>query len=392
MKRLKKETEIGLLKVTAITVLGFLLSLFLYQPFTISTTVLVPTGARGDYNVTDYYSSVADSRPVRTLDNSIIIVDIRDCSRNEIAEALEYISYFEPAAVGLDVVFEEPGDEDIDQYLLNVVNSYDKTLVLPVILAQNDTTGMFEVKEECFFMPEVENPTLGVVNLPSRFKNGTKREFPGYFPLENGDTLDSFVSGLARIADPLAYYHLCRRGNTKEFINYPSRSFRIIKGDLTSIIDNSEIIKNNIVLVGSVNDIDDIHPTPVDMKMSGILVHAYALSTILRHDYLNVPPRFISLALAFVMCFIVISVSVFMTSGFKGIILRFLQLILLIIVVIAGYLLFLKQNLIIDPSYAILILTFGLFAADIWAGGVVARKYLTKKLKKLRKTKSTHNQ
>ena len=74
--------------------------------------------------------------------------------------------------------------------------------------------------------------------------------------------------------------------------------------------------------------------------------------------------------IAFVICFFVVGVHVFVSNGAKGLLLRLLQLGLLWVILQIGYWAFVSRNLIIDFSYALLMLAFGLFACDIWNGAV----------------------
>ena len=89
-----------LYKAVGITALAFALSSVLLAPFSFSASTLVSAPEKNDFEMTDFYAIVADSRLVRTLDPDIVIVNIDNCDRNAIADVLEAVSLCNPAVVG----------------------------------------------------------------------------------------------------------------------------------------------------------------------------------------------------------------------------------------------------------------------------------------------------
>ena len=175
-----------------------------------------------------------------------------------------------------------------------------------------------------------------------------------------------------------------KRGNRIELINYPSRSFRIFTPE--EIADNAHLIAGRIILIGDTGDLADMHATPVTSTMSGVMIHAYALATIVHHEYLDSFSKTENLALAFALCLVVVLTSVMLPIGIKGLIMRIMQVSLLYFVVRLGYTLFLDHNLVIDFSYALLMLAFGLLACDIWIGMTTIINIILSKLRDIRKT------
>lgn len=349
------------LKIFGITILAFLLSLVFFQPFAFSLTSLVSIPERSDFDITDFYAIVADSRPIKTLDRKILIVDISRSDRDEIADVLDILSFCDPLAVGMDVIFETPRDGEEDEYLLTAVRNC-PNLVIATALAP-DSLLSFRYAETSFFQDSLGTP--GAINLAAKYPRATIREFPVWFPSGN-DTIPSFVTAIARFAAPDAAAFLHKRDHRHEIINYPSRKFEIIKPE--NLIDHAEDIHNRVVLIGAVEDFYDIHSTPIDSRMAGVLIHAYSLSTILEDNYITELNKFQNWLLAFLACLIVIFVSVKLTSGVKGIVLRVTQLLILYLALVIGYHFFITYNILINFSYILLILSFGLFACDIWNG------------------------
>lgn len=350
------------LKIFGVTILAFLLSLILFQPFVFSVTSLVSIPEKSDFNITDFYVIVADSRPIKTLDKNILIIDITQSDRDGIAEILDVLSFCDPLAVGLDVIFSESRGGTEDDYLLTAIENC-PNLILAASLTQ-ESESSFNISETSFFQDSLRIP-FGAINLPAKYPRATIREFPVGFP-SSGGTIPSFATAVARTAAPDAAEYLLKRGNFLETINYPSRNFEVIQPE--ELIDHAEDIHNRIILIGAVRDYYDIHATPTDSRMSGVMIHAYSIATILEADYIKKLNKFQNWLLAFLSCLAVIYLSLKLTSGLKGIIMRVAQLGVVFLVLVVGYHFFITYNILIDFSYTLLILSFGLFACDIWNG------------------------
>ncbi len=376
-----------LLKALGITVLAFTLSTMLMRPFSFSASAFLSNPEKSDFAITDFYSIVADSRPVRQIDDQIVIININGLDRDGIASVLHLMPLLQPAAVGLDVAFIEPREDDTR--LLAAIKAC-PNLVLPVSLAHDTDSDSFTIAETSFFSDSTAaDIPVGATNLPARYAKSTIREFQTYFPLKDtagkcNDPVPSFVVAIAGKGRPSMMEALEKRGNRIELINYPSRSFRIFTPE--EIADNAHLIAGRIILIGDTGDLADMHATPVTSTMSGVMIHAYALATIVHHEYLDSFSKTENLALAFALCLVVVLTSVMLPIGIKGLIMRIMQVSLLYFVVRLGYTLFLDHNLVIDFSYALLMLAFGLLACDIWIGMTTIINIILSKLRDIRKT------
>lgn len=86
-----KAKSTNLLKAAGITLLAFGLSLVLMQPFSLSIATLISSNDRHDFNITDFYNIIADRRQVRELDRDIVILDIKDATREDVAVILDVL-------------------------------------------------------------------------------------------------------------------------------------------------------------------------------------------------------------------------------------------------------------------------------------------------------------
>lgn len=350
------------LKAAGITALAFVLSMLLIAPFSFSANSLISAPDRNDFNVTDFYTMIADRRPVRQLSDDIVIVNIDTCDRADIASILRKVSLLEPRAVGLDVVFGEPreGDEELIAAARECPNLVAGNAITPV-------GKRFELEKDAWFPDSVAGYALpGIVNIPARYAYSNIREFTVSFPLTSGDSVPGFVTAIASVADPAAAAELKARGKHLESINYPSHEFTVVEPD--EIADRADDMIGKIILIGAVTDPSDLHATPVNGRMCGIEIHARALQTILDRAWLDTLPSSANWAIALALCFLIVLISGMINPGYKGVLMRVLQVGILYLILRVGYWLFIDHGIVVDCSYTLLTLTFGLFAADLWNG------------------------
>lgn len=350
-------------KAAGVTALGFIFSLILTTPFSASVSGIFSTPERGDFRMTDLYTQVADARPVRQLDDRIVIVDVGLAGREQIAEGLQTLSICEPKAIGMDINFLQPGEND--STLIEAISTT-AGLVVPLGIEQKGD-GTFEVADKPFFYDAMPSLTYGVINLPAERENASIREYAVDFPTPGG-RLPSFAMAIAGIADPEAAADTRRRGNPRETIDYASRQFSTIAID--EIADNVELVNGRIVLLGALTDAADMHSTPVNSYVSGLMIHAYSLSSVLDRKWLFVIPAWVDYVTAALCCFVFILFAVLCPPRHKwrGMTLRIFQILVLTFAVVFGYMQYIDRALIFNFTHTLLMMAFGLFALDLWNG------------------------
>lgn len=330
-----------------------------------------------DFRISDFYQIVADSRGVRLRDPRIVVVSIDSCSREGIARVIEEVDFCAPRAVGLDVFFDYPTGDD--EQLVEAVRSCDN-LVLPLDLGYDPATDRFSRGKGSFFYDRIGTAELGAVNLAGGNALSVIREFRPLFPGER-DTVPNFVALLAREADPAAFERLLSRGNLYETIDYPSREFGVI--DASEVLSCREMLRDRIVLIGTVHDRQDRHLTPADSQMPGVMIHAHALSTILRGDYLRETGDAFDWTVAFLLCFVIVLADVMLRDKNVGeLAIRLLQLLLLYLVVLCGCHLFIAHRVCVNFAKPLLMVALGLLASDIWFGMLGIGEWLRAKWKR----------
>ena len=353
-----KMTVIG--RAVMATVLGLLLSTCLIQPLSMSTSTLFSSPEKRDFQLPDLFAQIANNRPVRKLDDRIVIVNIGRSNRDEIAEGLSLLSLCGPKAVGVDINFAEPSADDTS--LIEALNSLPE-VILPLGLSSSKIDGEFKIEDKPFFFEDCPDLKYGVVNLPMNSQKGTVREYAIEFPTELG-LLPSFVTALAEAQDPNIVEKLKTHGSETGITSFHSREYQIL--NLDEIEEHPEELTDKIVIVGALEDAGDMHATPVQSHVSGVMLHASALSTVMDGTWFRKIPKTYDYILALTLCFGIMLIVYGFKSNFKGILLRLVQATLAILAVRIGYGLYVDHNIIFDISFTVTIVAFGLFAVDIW--------------------------
>ncbi|MBJ2188865.1 MAG: CHASE2 domain-containing protein [Muribaculaceae bacterium] len=366
-------------KAVCISLFAFVLSMVLIQPFSASTAALFSSPEKNDFTISDFYNIVADGRDLAHLDDNIVIVNLDNSDRAEIAGLLNMISLCGPKAVGLDVTFEDRREGD--SLLLEAI-AMTPALVQPLNLLPVQGSDSFALGGYSYFYRPGDDGFASSA-LPSKYANSTIREFRTVFPTRDAGSLPSFSLALARIADPDAAAELEQRGNKLEIINYHSRRFRCYEP--SELLDHAEELAGRVVLLGALHEKGDLHPTPVNSMMAGIFIHANSLATVLDRAYMTSTPRWLQWLFGFLLCYLVVFTHLSLTVRIKGLVLRILQVGLLYATVQIGYYMFLIHNVVMDFSYALLMLTFGIFACDIWNGFAAISDWCVEKYRSFRK-------
>ncbi|MDE7411607.1 MAG: CHASE2 domain-containing protein [Paramuribaculum sp.] len=365
-----KTILIGIARAGFVTFLAFLFSFFFLEPLSFSALSVFSAPEKRDFSITDLYAQVANNRPVHTLDQDIILVDIGHSDRVQIAEIINQVKFWQPKVVGIDILFAK---ETPDDSVLVSALSEAAITIIPVGLKENPS-GYFEIEDKPFFYPD-DKYIYAASNMPSNYDGATIREFVTEFPLKDNESILSYPMAIAKAYNPQSLEQLFQRNKKIETIDYASREFITMTKE--DIMTDGSVLTDRIVLIGAISDGLDMHSSPVDSYISGLNIHAASIATILNGNYFD--PAFSCPAWlpACILCFLVLLVREFSKVQMRGFITRILQFIIVYLAVRIGYSLYVDSHRIFDFSYTLLMVTFGLFAVDIWIG----LEFLAKKSK-----------
>lgn len=204
--------------------------------------------------------------------DNVVIVDIGDANREEIARALQLVDSMQPVVVGLDVVFKDRKDPRTDSVLIDVLAN----MKCDVVMAEWEDAGGLA---KSFFAD-----SLRLESGRAHFKNDSvitefqlhQQGTPAFATLlfekwrkRNGETIHVTKDDLASVF--LKY----------ELLN----NYTIIKAD--SLPGKStERLRNRVVLLGDAStDYKDVYVTPKG-PMHGVIVHALCFETLNSMEHL----------------------------------------------------------------------------------------------------------
>ncbi len=314
--------------------------------------------------ISDYYHFIANKRAVRKYDPSIVVVGIDGCSRAEIADVIERIEFCQPKVIGLDVIF--PYESSEGPLLMEAVSGCEN-IVLPVSLSYNYADDRFEESEaNTFFYDSLDDGSFGAVNLVASDATSVVREFRPIFMTTDGG-LDNFALKIASVADPSMADYVRERGNELETISYATVDFEIIEAE--DVLSSMDLLRDKIVLVGTVKDYSDMHITPVEPRMPGVLIHAYTVAMILGGDFIKELPVWSNWLIAIVLCYLVVFLNLKLKScQIRSIVVRLVQAIMLYAIVTTGCHLFIRCNVYLNLTFPVVMVGLGLVACDVCSG------------------------
>ena len=351
------------LKSLVITVMTLLFSHVVVYDL-MSVSFFSPMEKASDFRFSDFYTIVADDRAVSTLDEDIVLVPVDGYTRREMARVIDDIDFCEPAAVGLDIAFAPPSDPE-DDPLADALAACDK-LIMPVRIDHADDGAHLR---HMSYYDDVVKPKGGfaAVNIQGDIgERTTVRNFTRSFKTDKGE-VPAMATALVGLAKPEAVEKLAERSGKEEYIKFASRQFDIVEPD--EIIDNPDNIKGKIVLIGKMQNAGDLHVTPLDNFMPGILIHAHTAATIISGDYIRTLTRFESYAVASIVCFIIVWLNMWLINSPVGpLVVRVVQVLLLYLMIVGGTMAYVYHSIDLNFSFAIMAATLGVAACDVYIG------------------------
>ncbi len=329
-----------------------------------SVSFFSPMEKASDFRFSDFYTIVADDRAVSTLDEDIAIVPVDGFTRREMARVIDDIDFCEPAAVGLDIAFAPPSNPEDDPLAESLAQC--PTLVMPIRVS-NDSDGMHPI--HLSYYDDIVEPAggFGAVNIQGDAKaRSTVREFTRIFDTKEGP-VTSFPAALIAMGRPETAKKLSERPVKDEYINFASRKFDIV--DPEEILDNPDLVKGKIVLIGKMQNAGDLHVTPLDNFTPGLLIHAYTLATMISGDFIRELTPFESYAVAAIICFLIVWLNMKVWESPAGpLVVRAVQFAMLYAMIMGGTLAYIYCGIDLNFAFAIIATSLGVAACDIYIG------------------------
>lgn len=313
----------------------------------------------GKTNQFDIYSDLIKRSDNITYDDSIVIVSLPEkAGRAELAETMNMLADCNPAAIAMDIHLDGEKDAAIDSLLIASIKK-NKNVIIPSFPDKNPDSLKFLIH------PGNANIKHGIVNLDNQGEeNGIIRTFLPYY-LNGQDTLYCIALEAIKFLYPEKIEKLKQRGNDHEYINY-MKEFSCY--NYTEIPHFADEIAGKIVILGA-ETADDVHYTPIDSKLSGLKIHAYAASTVMMEDYINRPPTWLINVITFIILglFSYLQVLYSIRAGkFAGFLVRLSTYLFFFIFLVLGFIIFHEYSLYIETVWCLLGVIFSPWAQDIY--------------------------
>ena len=283
----------------------------------INTHVLDPIKlALQDFDYNDMAYSQFNKNSHTAVDTGIVIINIGEADRTEIAAIIEKAAAENPIVTGVDVLFNEPKEAQVDSILQQLFSSSNKIVLAYNLLAEKgtmETTGFLYEQSRQKGYANFVGEEGGSIRHTAPFIKGEKEL---YF---------SFAATITQTAYPDAYEKLKSRDKLTEQINYTRvpEKYLVIEGkDFLQNRESMVSLTNKVVLLGYVsnnpNNIEDKHFTPFNKKsvgktipdMEGIFIHANIISMMRDGDYIKKSPVWINWFIASLLCWLHMSLFI----------------------------------------------------------------------------------
>lgn len=253
--------------------------------------------ALSDLSFNDLAFSVIKSHKDNGIDKRIVIVDIGQSSRADIAATIDSVNKGNPSTVALDITFAGPKDPVADSALRSALINTKQLVLAEKIGFHGDS---LQRAPNYFRTP---NATVGYIN----FIGEEDAVIRHYSPSETaGDsTYQSFTSQIVRLSNLQSFEQLSRRPQGSTLITYRRDASQYLTIDHAALLRGEvdlSVLDGKIVLVGlantNANDIEDKFFTPLNKKfagkstpdLNGIYIHANILSMVMDQDYTKKVP------------------------------------------------------------------------------------------------------
>jgi CHASE2 domain-containing sensor protein len=335
--------------------------------------------ALGDMELTDIAFSQLRSDP--TIDTNIVMVNIGDLSRREIAMQLEILNKYQPKVIGIDSFFDCarglrdtvncPALKDvIGNIMLGNAIEAASNIVMVTRVAQTDSMVNADIYDQYDSMERTDSDIRrdaheGFANLDTDADNQESfkacRSFNPKMDVA-GETKYAFSVQMAMLYDSAKAQKFLRRGNPLEIINYRGNIMdihgasnfagRYYTLDWDQVLNEEffpPLIRGKVVIMGYLGSYlgdtswEDKFFTPLNKQyagkanpdMYGPVIHANIISMILSEDYVEELAKWQEWAIAITLCFL--NVALFslihhrIPDWFDGItiLLQLLQIVLL---------------------------------------------------------------
>lgn len=255
--------------------------------------------AFADFSMTDIYYEIQNSSGVKEINNDIVLVDMTDLyDRRQIAACIEQIEQCQPKVFVIDLIFERPSfDEEENETLINAIGNIKNGVISCKLINYEPEKDYFKNTRTSFFDGIEGDYSWAFSNVISGEGYGCIRKYS-----QNEKLIDKTIYSLPYLA-ACKYTHTQPQPQSpkQRDIEYSHTDFLTIKHN--DVQKYKKLIKNKIVILGTINEEADTHITPLG-KMPGMKIQAFAILSSMAHHNVQTANNIVSLLIAIILCYL----------------------------------------------------------------------------------------
>lgn len=345
-----------------------LMTKFISKDFS-SLEIFAPIEKKVDFQVSDIYNAVEESRQGRQLSQQVVVVNVDSCDREGTMEVVQLVDLYGAKAIGLDISFPVKKTDSANEYLVKIIDDT-PSMVCATKVVRTDSADVFAREHVSFFEEYYEPRHVGFANLDIAHSWNVVRTFHPYVRTNDGKIINSMALELAKVAATEKAEILLARGEAPQIIDFTGCEIEVIEATDLDKASVAERIQDKVVLIGDMSDNKDTYLTPLHQPTPGVVIHAHALQTILGESYISTRAEWKDWTIAFCICLLLVSVLLF-ANQFEplkyilNITVRLLLFVIMYLLVVHGCHVYAETHVYADYTPAILMLGFGTLAFDI---------------------------
>ena len=284
----------------------FILNFSIFDPF---------TEPFRDFTLTDlYYTKVQDKNKI--YNKNLVLINVENKSRKELAFLLQHIQQGEPKVVGLDIIFAQRKNDD-DSLLSQALQTHNNYIFGYAADFENEQASVYN---DSFFTGQKD----GYINVAGEYAEFSTIRY--YHPFNNKQ--EAFTSSIIKKFDSTVYQQLQQKHNNQTEIHYYGNLANFNYFDFDEVMDEGfdvDQLKDKIVLLGYLGlptqrakarlDEDKLF-TPLNERLSGrsypdmygLVVHANILRMVLEQDHIKVISKWITAVLSFLIVWLILPI------------------------------------------------------------------------------------
>lgn len=249
-----------------------------------------------DFKMTDLYFELMRSSKEKEFNKDVVLVDVTKLgNRDAIARAISDVNSCEPKVLLIDLIFERPSQDPMDDMLLiSTIEAGKEREILSAKLTNfNPISKSFSNLTKSFFHDSID-VKWAYSNVDQKRPGGSIRQY----------SLSQMLND--SVSFSMAYAAVCAYNDIQPEIKDVSQRLIVYEDTILripsdKILENRSLLKDKLVILGALEEEADMHISPIG-KLSGMEILAYSATSFINHKEIRSMSKPTSFLLAFLVC------------------------------------------------------------------------------------------